>query len=57
MLATKPIQGFDLSHQLARLRYAKSITDREAEAIFRAITENLHTYDQVTEVRLTASRR
>ena len=50
-LATKPIQGFDLLHQLARLRYAKSISDREAEAIFRALAENLYTYDHVTEVR------
>ena len=50
-LATKPIQGFDLAHQLSRLRYAKSISDGEAELIYRTIAENLNTYDQVTEVR------
>ena len=50
-MATKPIQGFDLLHQLSRLRYAKAIPDGEAELIFRSIAENLHTYDQVTEVR------
>ncbi|TBU25631.1 mesa protein [Dichomitus squalens] len=49
-LATKPIQGFDLLHQLARLRYAKVISDAEAELIFRSIAENLRTYEQVTEL-------
>ena len=51
MLATKPIQGFDLAHQLSRLRYAKMISDGEAELIFRSISESVHTYEQVTEVR------
>ena len=50
MLATKPIQGFDLVHQFARLRYAKMISDGEAELIFRCISEGVHTYEQVTEV-------
>ena len=39
-----------MPHQLARLRYAKSISDREAEAIFRALADNVNNYDQVTEV-------
>ena len=50
MVATNPIQGFDLPHQLSRLRFAKSMSDGEAELIFRTISENLHSYDQVTEV-------
>ena len=50
-MPSKPIQGFDLFHQLSRLRYAKTISDSEAEWIFRFMTENLHNYDQVTEVR------
>ncbi|KAI0760198.1 spindle pole body interacting protein [Fomes fomentarius] len=49
-VATKPIQGFDLGHQLSRLRYAKSISDGEAESIYRVLAENLNTYDQVTEL-------
>ncbi|KAI0642652.1 spindle pole body interacting protein [Trametes meyenii] len=49
-LTTNPIQGFDLPHQLSRLRFAKSMSDGEAELIFRAISENLQTYDQVTEL-------
>ncbi|KAI0631091.1 spindle pole body interacting protein [Trametes polyzona] len=49
-LATNPIQGFDLSHQLSRLRFAKNMPDGEAELIFRTIAENLQTYDQVTEL-------
>ncbi|KAI1786728.1 mesa protein [Ganoderma leucocontextum] len=50
VLATKPIQGFDLAHQLSRLRYAKMISDGEAELIFRSISEGVHTYEQVTEL-------
>ncbi|KAI9067011.1 spindle pole body interacting protein [Trametes sanguinea] len=50
VVATNPIQGFDLPHQLSRLRFAKSMSDGEAELIFRTIAENLHTYDQVTEL-------
>ncbi|KAH9941624.1 mesa protein [Epithele typhae] len=49
-MSIKPIAAFDLSHQLARLRYARSISDREAEAIFRSLSENLNSYDQVTEL-------
>ncbi|KAI0720675.1 mesa protein [Cerioporus squamosus] len=49
-LARNPIQGFDLAHQLSRLRYAKSISDGEAELIFRSLAECLHSYDQVTEL-------
>ncbi|KAI0656871.1 spindle pole body interacting protein [Cubamyces menziesii] len=50
VVATNPIQGFDLPHQLSRLRFAKSMSDGEAELIFRTISENLHSYDQVTEL-------
>lgn len=49
-MATNPIQGFDLPHQLSRLRFAKNMPDGEAELIFRTIAECLHSYDQVTEV-------
>ncbi len=55
-LARNPIQGFDLAHQLSRLRYAKSISDGEAELIFRTLAECLHSYDQVTEVRPSTKR-
>ncbi|KAI0739001.1 mesa protein [Daedaleopsis nitida] len=48
-MATNPIKGFDLAHQLSRLRYAKTISDGEAELIYRTLTDNLNTYDQVTE--------
>ena len=49
-LATNPIQGFDVAHQLWRLRLAKRMSDGEAELIMRTIADNLQTYDQVTEV-------
>lgn len=55
MLATDPIQGFDVVHQLWRLRHAKRISDGEAELIMRTIASNLQTYDQVTQVSSATS--
>lgn len=52
MLATDPIQGFDMAHQLWRLRHARKISEGEAELIMRTIATNLQTYDQVTQVSL-----
>ncbi|TDL18713.1 spindle pole body interacting protein [Rickenella mellea] len=49
-LSAKAIQGFDLSHQLWRLRNAKTMSDAEAEAILRAIAEGVQTYEQVVEL-------
>ncbi|KAK7676155.1 hypothetical protein QCA50_020866 [Cerrena zonata] len=49
-LVENPMQGFDVPHQLWRLRHAKRISDGEAELIMRNIAENLQTYDQVTEL-------
>lgn len=48
--ATSPIQGFDVSHQLWRLRHAKKMSDGEVELIMRTLAENVQTYDQVTEL-------
>ena len=44
------VKGFDLVHQLMRFRYAKNMTDAEAIAIAKALSENVKTYDQVVEV-------
>lgn len=57
MLATDSIQGFDIAHQLWRLRYAKKMSDGEAELIMRTIATNLQTYDQVTQVSLDYTSR
>jgi hypothetical protein len=48
--ATNSVKGFDVLHQLFRLRYAKTISDDEVEFIMRTIAENVQTYDQVIEV-------
>ncbi|WVR06325.1 hypothetical protein IAU60_003356 [Kwoniella sp. DSM 27419] len=45
----RPI-AFDVSHQLARLRLAKNMSDGEAEAIFTALAEGVKTYEQVVEL-------
>ncbi|KAH9935661.1 mesa protein [Fomitopsis serialis] len=50
MLATDPIQGFDIVHQLWRLRHARKMSDGEAELIMRTIAANVQTYDQVTQL-------
>ena len=44
------MQGFDVPHQIWRLRHAKRISDGEAELIMRNIAENVQTYEGVTEV-------
>ncbi|KAJ7785895.1 stabilization of polarity axis-domain-containing protein [Mycena metata] len=44
------IQGFDVAHQLFRLRNAKTMTDTEVSAIMRTLAENVKTYDQVVEL-------
>ncbi|KAJ7233911.1 docking domain of Afi1 for Arf3 in vesicle trafficking-domain-containing protein [Mycena rebaudengoi] len=44
------IQGFDVAHQLFRLRNAKSLSDAEVSSIMRTLAENVKTYDQVVEL-------
>jgi hypothetical protein len=44
------IKGFDVLHQLFRLRYAKNMADAEAFAITKSLAEGVKTYDQVVEV-------
>lgn len=48
--ATETIRGFDLSHQLCRLRLTKNLPDSEVELIVRTIAENVRSYEQVVEV-------
>ncbi|KAJ7803801.1 stabilization of polarity axis-domain-containing protein [Mycena olivaceomarginata] len=42
--------GFDMSHQLFRMRNAKTLSDPEVSAIMRTLVENVKTYDQVVEL-------
>ncbi|KAJ7090911.1 mesa protein [Mycena belliarum] len=44
------IQGFDVAHQLFRLRNARSLSEAEVQVIIRALAENVKTYDQVIEL-------
>jgi len=44
------IKGFDVMHQLFRLRYAKNMLDVEALAITKNLAEGVKTYDQVVEL-------
>ncbi|KAF9225807.1 spindle pole body interacting protein [Gyrodon lividus] len=48
--ATNAIQGFDLLHQLSRLRLVKNIPDAEVELIVRTIADNVQSYEQVVEL-------
>ncbi|KIJ61626.1 hypothetical protein HYDPIDRAFT_115800 [Hydnomerulius pinastri MD-312] len=48
--ATNAIQGFDLLHQLSRLRLVKNLSDGEVELIVRSIAENVQSYEQVVEL-------
>ncbi|KAJ7141102.1 mesa protein [Mycena epipterygia] len=44
------IQGFDVTHQLFRIRNAKSMSEAEVTTIMRSLAENVKTYDQVVEL-------
>jgi hypothetical protein len=46
------LKGFDLVHQIFRLRYTKKMLDAEALAIMRTFANNVKTYDQIVEVSL-----
>lgn len=48
--ANNSIKGFDILHQLFRLRYNKNMLDSEALAIMRSLADGVKTYDQVVEV-------
>ncbi|ORX40101.1 docking domain of Afi1 for Arf3 in vesicle trafficking-domain-containing protein [Kockovaella imperatae] len=42
--------GFDVQHQIARLRLIKNMTDGEAEAIFSCLAAGIRSYEQVVEL-------
>jgi hypothetical protein len=48
--ANNSIKGFDVLHQLFRLRYTKNMLDSEALAIMRNLADGVKTYDQVVEL-------
>ncbi|KAF7315952.1 Protein mesA [Mycena indigotica] len=47
---TDTIQGFDVAHQLFRIRNAKYLSDAEMIAIMRALSDNVKSYEQVVEL-------
>lgn len=49
-LDNSQIKGFDLDHQVLRLRNGRSISDSEVGLILKTICENVQNYDQVVEV-------
>jgi hypothetical protein len=49
-LADSAIRGFDVNHQLWRLRNVKHMQDAEAELIMRTMVDAVQTYDQVAEL-------
>jgi len=44
------IKGFDVNHQLWRLRNVKHMQDTEVELIMRTMVDAVQTYDQVAEL-------
>lgn len=49
-LAYRAIKGFDLHHQLSRLRNAKDMPEVEAELIYCSLGASVKTYEQVVEL-------
>ena len=54
-LSTNTIKGFDVLHQLFRLRYAKKMPDSEVSLIMRSLANHVKSYDQVVEVSILLS--
>ncbi|KAG6866777.1 hypothetical protein C0991_011436 [Blastosporella zonata] len=48
--ANSAIKGFDVLHQLIRLRHGKTLTDGEASLIMRTLADNVKSYEQVVEL-------
>lgn len=48
--ANSAVKGFDVLHQLFRLRHAKNMLDLEATIIMRTLADNVKSYEQVVEV-------
>ncbi|KXN90637.1 Protein mesA [Leucoagaricus sp. SymC.cos] len=48
--ASSAIRGFDVLHQLFRVRHGKNMADSEILAIMRALADNVKTYEQVVEL-------
>jgi hypothetical protein len=52
--SSNPIKGFDVLHQLYRLRYAKKMADTETITIMRVLAENTKSYEQCVEVNFAS---
>ena len=48
--ASSAIKGFDVLHQLFRLRHARGMSDSEISTIMRTLADNSKSYEQVVEV-------
>ncbi|KAF9027622.1 spindle pole body interacting protein [Hymenopellis radicata] len=49
-LTANPIKGFDVVHQIFRLRHAKKMGDAEVSLLMQTLADNVNTYDQVVEL-------
>jgi hypothetical protein len=49
----RAIRGFDLQHQISRLRFGKKMSSEEVEAIYWKLRDSIQTDEQVIEVCLT----
>lgn len=49
-ISSNPIRGFDVVHQIFRLRHAKKMADLEVSMLMQNLADNVKTYDQVVEV-------
>jgi hypothetical protein len=52
MQASSAIRGFDVLHQLIRLRHTKSMSDAEISTSMRTLADNTKSYEQVVEVMI-----
>lgn len=50
-----PVQGFDLAHQIARLRHGRKLSDSECLLIVKSLSEQAQTDEQIISVSLASS--
>ena len=46
----RPVKGFDLQHQISRLRLGKKMANEEVEAVFRTLRDAVVTDEQIIQV-------
>jgi hypothetical protein len=53
--SNRPVKGFDLHHQISRLRLGKKMSNDEVEAVLRTLRDTIRSDEQIIQVRTNRS--